>query len=137
MHTYCRLLVQLDSSCEDFMHTNSVLCRRFADLMHTSSRAANGFHSNAPHTVWARWPFLRGLKSSGCALAATTTSSYAPASRAMLRRRRRRRPYWVKWRQWPPPAFDNEAHWSVVHRVPPPPAAGTARLEAASRAGMR
>jgi hypothetical protein len=81
MHTYCRLLVQLDSSCADFMHTNSVLCRLFADLMHTLSRAANGFHSNAPLTVWARWPFLRGLKSSGgYALAATATSSYARAA---------------------------------------------------------
>jgi hypothetical protein len=46
MHTCCRLFVHIDSSCADFMHTDSVLCRLFADLVHTLRRV-NVFHSNA------------------------------------------------------------------------------------------
>jgi hypothetical protein len=46
MHTYCRLFVHIKSSCADFMHTDSVLCRLFADFEHILRRE-NVFHSYA------------------------------------------------------------------------------------------
>ena len=58
------------------MHTNSVLCRLFADIVHTVSRV-NVFHSNAAaRPAWGRRLFLRGRRSRG-ELAATAAGSYA------------------------------------------------------------
>ncbi len=67
-----------DSSCADFMHTDSVLCRLFADLVHTLSRVIV-FHSNAAaRPAGGRRPFLRGRRSrGGGALAASAAGSYA------------------------------------------------------------
>ncbi len=47
MHTFCIHFVHIDSSCADFMHTDSVPCRLFADLVHTL-RKVNVSHLNAP-----------------------------------------------------------------------------------------
>jgi hypothetical protein len=60
MHTSCRLFVHIDSSCADFLHTNSVLWRPFADLVHALSRV-NVFHSNATALpVGPSLPFVLG-----------------------------------------------------------------------------
>jgi hypothetical protein len=78
MHTFCILFVHIDSSCADFMHTDSVLCRLFADLMHTYSRV-NVFHSNAaPQPVGAHHSFLRGQSSRGGGAMTATAESNAP-----------------------------------------------------------
>jgi hypothetical protein len=68
MHSYCRFFVLIDSSCADFMHTDSVLCKLFADFVHTLS-SVNVFHSNAagrpaaahhPAEVAVLWPLRQG-----------------------------------------------------------------------------
>jgi len=76
MHTCCILFAHIDSSCADFMHTNSVLCRLFADLVHTLRRV-NVFHSNA--AARPAGPGVGPLPNrGGCAMAA------APRSYAFL-----------------------------------------------------
>ncbi len=59
MHTYCILLVHIGSSCADMLHINSVLCRPFADLMHTLSRA-NEFNQMPPERRGPVDPFFEG-----------------------------------------------------------------------------
>jgi hypothetical protein len=76
MHTSCRLFVHIYSSCADFLNTKSVLCRPFADLMHTLSRA-NEFQFNDPRAAGARQPFLQERRSrGGGAMAAATDGIY-------------------------------------------------------------
>jgi hypothetical protein len=90
------------------MHTNSVLCRLFADIVHTLSRV-NVFHSNAAaRPAWGRRLFLRGRRSRG-ELAATAAGSYALVGDAGA----------AGGAAATTTTF--EAQRSVVHRVPPPP----------------
>ncbi len=103
----------------DFMHTDSVLCRLFADLVHTLSSVIV-FHSNAAaRQAGGRRPFLGGRRSrGGGALAATAAGCYALVGDAAA----------VAGAAAATTTFDSffegEAQGSVVHRVPPPPAAG-------------
>ena len=90
------------------MHTNSVLCRLFADIVHTLSRV-NVFHSNAAaRPAWGRRLFLRGRRSRG-ELAANAAGSYALVGDAGA----------AGGAAATTTTF--EAQRSVVHRVPPPP----------------
>ncbi len=58
------------------MHTNSVLCRLFADLVHTLSRV-NVFHSYAAaQPAGAYGPFLLGLRSTGGSAMAAGSYAY-------------------------------------------------------------
>ncbi len=101
------------------MHTNSVLCRLFADLVQTLSRV-NVFHCYAAaRPAGGRRPFLRGRRSRGCgALAATAAGSYALVGDAEAAAGAATATTTLD------SFFEGEAQGSVVHRVPPPPAAG-------------
>jgi hypothetical protein len=58
------------------MHTNSMLCRLYADLVHTLSRV-NVFHCNAAaRPAGAHRPFLRGLRSRGGSAMAAGSYAY-------------------------------------------------------------
>ncbi len=63
----------IDSSCVDFMHTNSVLCRLFADLVHTLRRV---HCSAAARPAGADRLFLRGLRSRGGSAIAAGSYAY-------------------------------------------------------------
>ena len=97
------------------MHTNSVLCSLYADLVHTLSRVIV-FHSNAAaRPAGGRRPFLRGRRSrGGGGLATTAAGSYASVGDAAA----------AGGAAAATTTFEGVAQWSVVHRVPPPPAAG-------------
>ncbi len=80
MHAYCRLFVLIDSSWADFMHTYSVLCRLFADLMHISCRV-NGFQMQHRDRRGPIAPFFEGKGAEVAVLwppVAPTTGAYAP-----------------------------------------------------------
>ena len=58
------------------MHTNSVLCRLFADLVQTLSRV-NVFHCNAAaQPAGGHHPLLRGLRSRGGSAMAAESYAY-------------------------------------------------------------
>ena len=58
------------------MHTNSALCRLFADLVHTLSRV-NVFHCNAAaRPAGAHFPFLLWLRSRGGSAIAAGSYAY-------------------------------------------------------------
>ncbi len=78
MHTYCRLFAHIHPSCADFLHTNSVLCRPLADLVHrdTLSREIE-FQSNNPLAAGASLYFSLGRRSRGGRAMAAATGSFA------------------------------------------------------------
>jgi hypothetical protein len=75
MHTYCTL-------CTDVMDKNSVLCRPFPEIVHTSSRA-NAFPSIAAARPTgkgqlAHWPCHQGQRSRAGGAVAAAAGSYFP-----------------------------------------------------------
>jgi hypothetical protein len=138
MHTNCRLFVLIGSSCADFMNTDSVLCRLFADLIATgggpsplSSRAKEQrWRCYDPHRwilhPWAKRPTrAAGGASALLGEAAAAGGGCRPIERSDGGGRRHLR--------------ERSAAVSpdVIHPVPPPQAAGAASLCKARRGVTR